>query len=170
MIPNIRLEDDLLYGDIKLEKWEKRFNKSLDLELMLGLGEYEEDFTGYEIGYNYIVDNQDLLLEKILQSIFENYYTWKDEIKDCFEDDEQDYVEEIMPNISNYNELLTLIEPNTIIIHNIKKDGMPYIGISFFSSWDEEHGISFMMYKDRIIDVGMDSATLEYLAEEDAKQ
>ena len=35
IIPNIRLEDDLLYGDIKLEKWEKRFNKSLNLELML---------------------------------------------------------------------------------------------------------------------------------------
>lgn len=170
MIPNIRLEDDLLYGDIKLEKWEKRFNKNLNLELMLGLGEYEDDLTGYEMAYNYIIDNQDLLLYKMLESIFENYYTWKNEIKDCFEDNEQDYVEEIMPNISGSDELLKLIEPNAIIIHNIKKDNMPYIGFSFFSSWDVEHGVSFMIYKDRIIDVGMDSATLEYLAEEDAAQ
>ena len=109
MIPNIRLEDDLLYGDIKLEKWEKRFNKNLNLELMLGLGEYEDDLTGYEMAYNYIIDNQDLLLYKMLESIFENYYTWKNEIKDCFEDDEQDYVEEIMPNISGSDELLKLI-------------------------------------------------------------
>lgn len=50
------------------------------------------------------------------------------------------------------------------------KDGYAYVGYEFGCTWDEEHGLGFMTYKDRIVDFGgADSAFLTWVARKDLK-
>lgn len=77
---------------------------------------------------------------------------------------------EFMPDISSVEHLRLLIGLYAVNIHQIEKDGTPYIGFEFGCTWDEEHGLGVLMHGTRPIEVeGSDTARLLWIAERDAR-
>ena len=76
-----------------------------------------------------------------------------------------------MPDIIKPEDFKKLIKPNTIIILDVAKDGMSYIGFGFDCEWDEEHGLGVMTHGGKIVEIGdADTGSLTWIAEEDLKQ
>ena len=89
-------------------------------------------------------------------------------IREDYEKTFREYGEdEEIPLVENDSELKELIMPLRVSIHEIVKDGYNYVGFGFDCSWQEEHGIGILMYKDRIVQHGgEDHAFLGYMSEE----
>ncbi len=76
---------------------------------------------------------------------------------------------EFMPDISSADDLKRLIGLYAVNVHQIEKDGLPYIGLEFGCTWDEEHGLGVLMHGTRPVEVeGSDTARLLWIAEGDA--
>ena len=107
----------------------------------------------------YINDNQDAIYQQLINIVRADY----DETFKLYGEDEE------IPEVQNNDELLELLMPLHATIHETTKDGINYVGFGFDCSWQEEHGIGVLMYKDRVVQHGgEDHAFLEYMAEEDA--
>lgn len=77
---------------------------------------------------------------------------------------------EFMPDISSVGDLKRLIGLYAVNIHQIEMDGLPYIGLEFGCTWDEEHGLGVLMHGTRPVEVeGSDTARLLWIAEQDAE-
>ena len=75
-----------------------------------------------------------------------------------------------MPDVSNIDDFRDLIGLHTVYIHQIDKNGVPYIGFEFGCTWDDEHGLGVLMNGNDIVETGgADTAFLLWIAEEDAK-
>jgi len=108
----------------------------------------------------YITENQGTL-QQLLMNVIRNDY---DQAFELYSEDEE------IPEVQNDDELKGLLMPLGATIHETVKDGFNYVGFGFDCSWQEEHGIGVLMYKDRIVQHGgEDHAFLEYMAEDDAK-
>ncbi|MFC9911229.1 DUF6985 domain-containing protein [Streptomyces sp. NPDC127197] len=56
-----------------------------------------------------------------------------------------------------------------VYVHQMTRDGIPYVGIEFCCPCDEEHGVGVLMHGTRTVDVGgADTAFLLWIAERDA--
>lgn len=78
---------------------------------------------------------------------------------------------ELMPEISGVEDLKALIGLHSVHVHQIARDGMPYVGFEFGCTWDIEHGLGVLMHGTRKVQVeGADTAILLWIAEEDAAQ
>ena len=65
-------------------------------------------------------------------------------------------------------ELKQLIAPATVYVMPVGKGRAAYLGISFHSSWEREHGFGVMTHKSRVIKIGhADVASNYFAAEED---
>ncbi len=158
-------EKDYYSGSVKLPIWEKLFGEA---EISYDIGGDEPKYRmspNHKNGLRYIVDKQQVILENILDRLYDEYpklqetYDYSDEEKtDC------------MPDITKREEFAELITPTAIHILSVHKDGMPYIGYEFSCSWDREHGLGFMMYKDSVIEMGdADCSFLSWIAKKDLK-
>ena len=58
------------------------------------------------------------------------------------------------PEISNTNDYTTVFGIGNVYILNAVKDGYSYYGLEGGCTWDDEHGIGFLMHKDRVVKVG----------------
>lgn len=159
MIPNITKTDYNYEGAISLESWKNIFPKKEDIFMIVG-GDAMTDtlVPAHKKGYDYLVDNQEKVLNLIIKAIY-NYY--------C--EVHSDY-EEYCPNLVIENEIdvIANILPEGVYIHNVEKDGISYIGYEFLCSWEEEHGVGIMLHKDSLIDIGYgDTAILSWIARED---
>lgn len=77
----------------------------------------------------------------------------------------------LMPDIQSVRDLRALIGLSSINIHQVQKDGIPYVGFEFGCTWDEEHGLGVLMHGTRTVQIGgADTAILLWIAEEDAKK
>ncbi|MPQ34318.1 hypothetical protein E4V42_23320 [Clostridium estertheticum] len=109
--------------------------------------------------------NQEELLNLILKELLKQYPILQEE----YGYDEEE-LEEIMPNVKQTSDFRKIIKPRRIFILNVENDGIPYIGVHFLCSWDEEHDFGVMLYKDRIIKMGgADTAFLSWIAKNDKK-
>lgn len=76
---------------------------------------------------------------------------------------------ELMPELSDADDLKHLIGLRAVNIHQIEKDGRPYIGLEFGCTWDAEHGLGVLMHGTRVVEVeGSDTARLLWVVERDA--
>ena len=76
---------------------------------------------------------------------------------------------ELMPDIESVEDLRKLIGLSSVNVHQVQKDGIPYVGFEFGCTWDEESGLGILMHGTRTIDIGdADTAGLLWIAEEDA--
>jgi hypothetical protein len=74
------------------------------------------------------------------------------------------------PKISNEDDLKRNTGLHGITIHQINKNGVPYIGYEFGCTWEEEHGLGVLMHGTRLVEIGFaDTALHLWLADQDAK-
>ena len=80
-------------------------------------------------------------------------------------------LDEALPIIRNENDLQKYIGILSINIHQIDREGIPYIGYEFGCDWEEEHGLGVLMHGARAVEVGFaDTAILLWIAEKDAQR
>lgn len=164
MIPNINYENGRWEGNIILSSWRLFFEYKYEIGLNIGGDCFVNRISIiHENGYSYLINEQENLLNLILEKILIQYPIWQETFK--YEEEEKDMY---MPNISDKSQLKKLISPSKIFIHNISVDNLPYIGIQFNCTWDDEHGLGILCYKNRIIKMGgSEIAFMSWIAEKD---
>ena len=55
-------------------------------------------------------------------------------------------------------------------VHQLQKEGLPYVGYELGCRWDEEHGLGVLMHGSRVVEVGdAGTAFTLWIAERDAR-
>jgi hypothetical protein len=63
-----------------------------------------------------------------------------------------------------------LIGLDSVSVHPLLKEGLPYIGYEFGCTWDDEHGLGVLMHGRRVVEVGdAGTAITLWIAERDAR-
>lgn len=153
---------------IRLAYWEKFFEE--EGEFCYSFLDADSEITEkatllQENGIVYLQENQERILHNMLGELFKIY----PELQKAY-DYADDYKNDCMPDVKTIKGFSRLLSPTVFYVTSVVKDGYPYIGFSFNCSWDHEHDLGFMMYKDRIVEIG--DATLAfdiYTAENDAR-
>jgi hypothetical protein len=115
--------------------------------------------------FQYLMDHDTAISNSVLQGILREYPRMQDQYG---YDDNQ--AQELMPDIASAKDLCTLIGLSNVHVLPVAKDGVAYVGLEFGCTWDDEHGLGVMTYKDRVIQVGgADTAFLEWIAADDAE-
>lgn len=164
LIPNVELINGIWRGKIQLNSWSDFFNDVKYIDLNIGGDSKVERLEEiHKLAYEYIVSNQENLLNLILNKLMQKYPDMQEEYG--YEEDE---LEEFMPSVSNIDGFKNILIPKRIYILNVENEGIAYVGFHFMCSWDEEHDFGVMMHKGRIVKMGSsDSAFLSWIAEED---
>lgn len=75
-----------------------------------------------------------------------------------------------MWNADSVGDLKSLVGLHTVHIHQVSRDGVPYVGFELGCEWDAEHGLGVLMNGTRTVEVGgADTAILLWLARQDAE-
>ena len=76
-----------------------------------------------------------------------------------------------MPDVGDEHDFRGLIGLHSVFIHPLQREGLPYLGFEFGCTWDNEHGLGFMMHGDRVVDCGgADTSFLLWIAKKDAEE
>ncbi|WP_170765307.1 DUF6985 domain-containing protein [Ruegeria lacuscaerulensis] len=120
-----------------------------------------------EIGIvEWVVASLDEISEAALSSFLRYYPVMKKNL-DGYDAEEQ---EALMPDVTSVQELSSLINLRTICVHQITRAGVPYVGLEFDCTWDEEHGLGILMNGVRTVEIGgADVAITLWIAERDAE-
>ena len=178
LIPNVKQVNGIWSGNVTLDSWNNFFNKEMDIDLNIGGDKLIESLNSrHKFAYEYLVTNQEKLLQIILNALLVEYPIMQEEYG--YEDEELD---EYMPNVDNIQEFKEIMEPKRVYILDVENDEyfisphaavrfkMAYLGFHFICSWDEDHDYGVMMYKERVVKMGGgDVAFLSWIAEEDKK-
>jgi hypothetical protein len=79
--------------------------------------------------------------------------------------------ETYMPDVSSREDFRRLIGLHIVHIHQLQKEGVPYVGYEFGCTWDGEHGLGVLKHGTRVVEVGdADTAFTLWIAEEDARE
>jgi hypothetical protein len=122
----------------------------------------------------YLLENEAAIQDTLVAAIFEAYVGSRDRyLADGFLEDSE------MPVLTRgAGQLRSHVGLSIVHIRHLAKDGAAYVGFEFGCTWEVEHGLGVMMHQGRILtyppmgvtEVGYaDQATLDELAEEDAK-
>lgn len=115
----------------------------------------------------WFVRNHQDQAKSVVAAIFDKYPTIRDDYLDAID---PACAAQDLPQIQAKEDLEALIGLVGINIHQIRKDGIPYVGYEFSCSWDQEHGAGVLMHGNRCVEVGgADCAILLWIAEADAK-
>lgn len=75
---------------------------------------------------------------------------------------------QFMPDLDSLAGLYKLIDLIGVMVHQIDRSGVPYVGLEFDCSWDPEHGAGVLMNGTRVVETGgADTAMLLWIAEND---
>lgn len=130
---------------IKLGNWD--FNLKFGSEIADFDVEAFKTKPGVKQTLNYISESQERLLPLITHAIREEYEAaWSD--RGAFD---KDIVDDILPRVDNDEHLLKLVTPLNLNVFEADKDGYSYVGLEFDCTWDDEHGIGILTYKDKIV-------------------
>jgi hypothetical protein len=84
---------------------------------------------------------------------------------------DEDNAKRYMPDVNDESDFRPLIGLHSVFIHPLQRNDLPYLGFEFGCTWDDEHGLGFMMHGDRVVDCGgADTAFLLWIAEQDAEE
>jgi len=129
-------------------------------------GRDEAPMSAEEIALaSWIQDNHEKQKPELLNAVLEAYPDFR---RQYFEDYDIKENEEELPTITLVEGLSKVIALEEINVHQISKDGVPYVGYHFSCSWDEENGLGVLMHDKRVIELGgSDTAFLLSIAERD---
>jgi len=115
--------------------------------------------------YNFLVTDQEKIRDSILNSLLAKY----PDLQELYDYDPETAAD-IMPDVDKLSQFKSLIGLSNIHLMNVSKDGVAYVGYEFGCTWDDEHGLGVMTYKDRVIEIGgADVSFLTWVAEKDLK-
>jgi hypothetical protein len=115
---------------------------------------------------SWFLENEASISDAAKTAIFQKYHELQ-ESYDCSPSEKA----ECMPDISSVEDLKRLIGLFAVHVHQIEKGGLPYIGLEFGCTWDNEHGLGVLMHGTRPVEVGgSDTAILLWIAEQDAER
>lgn len=161
-LPN---EKEYYSGHVRLTSWEKFFGEG---KIFYDIGGDDPKYrmsSNHKRGLQYISDNQQEILNSMLDELYDRY----PELQELYGYTNEEKAE-YMPDITDKDELADLITPVSIHVLSVHKDGMPYIGYQFSCDWDREHGLGFMMFRDRVVEMdGADCSFLSWIAKKDLK-
>jgi hypothetical protein len=113
----------------------------------------------------WVQDNHERQKPLLLTAVLEAY---PDVRRQYFEDNDIEENEDDLPTITSVDGLAKVITLEEIFVHQISKNGIPYVGYQFSTRWDQEHGLGVLMHDKRVIKHGgSDTAFLLWIAEED---
>ena len=73
-----------------------------------------------------------------------------------------------MPDINSVEEIYDLVSVVGVNVHQVSREGLPYVGIEFATRWDPEHGAGVLVNGERVVEVGgAETAILLWIAERD---
>jgi hypothetical protein len=109
------------------------------------------------------VRNSSEMQRSLLNGLFAAYPSLQEQYDGFVEPEE-------MPSIRTVDDLRLLIGLHSVTVHQIEKDGVPYVGFEFGCTWDVEHGLGVLMHGTRVVEIGgADTAILLWIAEDDAR-
>ena len=148
------------YATYKRNEYYKRITLSIgDDEVVENPTITQEHVAAYE----YVLKHQEKIKDNILNALFTEYQN----LQEQYGYDEEES-KELMPKIDSPASFVSLIELSSVCILNISKDGVAYVGFSFWCTWDDEHGLGVMTHKDRVVEIGgADTAFVTWMAERD---
>lgn len=77
-------------------------------------------------------------------------------------------VAQYMPLAESIDDVYALVSLSSISVHQIEREGVPYVGFAFDARWDVEHGAGVLMNGPRVVDTGyIDTSFLLWVAERD---
>jgi hypothetical protein len=75
-----------------------------------------------------------------------------------------------LPEVRNVEDLKSVVGLHSVNVHQIARDGLPYIGYEFGCNWEEEHGLGVLMHGTKIVEIGgADTAFLLWIAKQHAQ-
>jgi hypothetical protein len=130
-------------------------------------GRGTEPLTDAELkAVGWVLDHEASLSNALLSSLLKEYPSLQEQYGYSGKDRT-----ELMPDIKSAEDLRALIGLSSINVHQLQKDGIPYVGFEFGCSWDEEHGLGVLMHGMRTVQIGgADTAILLWIAERDAEK
>jgi hypothetical protein len=82
----------------------------------------------------------------------------------------EDEATRVMPLVSDEQGFRSLIGLHSVYLHPLSRAGLPYIGFEFGCTWDDEHGLGFLLHGDRVVrSGGAETSFLLWMAREDAE-
>ena len=153
--PLTLLDDDLYECNINLYAWEGFQSRqgpygSIDknkisngkFKVFINVDQVKKEYTQSQyIAVRYLLDNQKLILDTLLNSLLVSY-------------NEQKHLYDNTPNITNMDDFKDHIGLSTIHIMKSDKEGLAYIGFEIGCTWDDEHGIGVMTHKNKVVSIG----------------
>ena len=152
-IPNIELGKYGYQGSIELNAWDDYLTDLdgvYDLDISVDMADNNPSITKEQIAaYNYAINNQNSIRDSIIKILMEKYPDMQSEYG--YDEDE---AEELMPDVTDADDVKDLIGLSIVHIMDVYKNGMAYTGYEFSCMWDGEHGFGVMMYQNNVIDMG----------------
>ena len=166
IFPKLKKKHGGFEGKIILKEWDEYFHHKNKIDIVVG-GEEGTDkvMECHTNTIQYLLDNAKEMLDVLLSKLMSEYPAIQKEFREYFEEEKWS---EYLPDIATVDDFCKLIKPLSIFVFNTQKDNLCYVGFEFECTWEVEHGLGFMVYKDRVADFGgADSASMDWIAERD---
>jgi len=128
-------------------------------------GRGSEPLTEPELSaVRWVMEHEASLASALLLSLLKEYPSLQEQYSGEIE-------AELMPDVQSVDDFRALIGLSSVNVHQVQKDGVPYVGFEFGCTWDEEHGLGVLMHGTRTVEIGgADTAITLWIAEKDAKK
>jgi hypothetical protein len=153
-------------SDVELPEWSDFTTGSTTLLTFAPEGRDEAPMTANETTLaNWVRDNHPLQKPPLLKAVLEVYPQFRQQYFDDYAIAEN---EEDLPSITSPDDLAKVMSLEEISVHQITKNGVPYVGYQFRCGWDDEHGLGVLMHHNRVVKLGgADTAFLLWIAKRD---
>lgn len=116
----------------------------------------------------WVIDNEKSIHDGAMGRLLEEYPRFREQALDCY--DEEDAAE-VAPPATTVDELKRLCGIVSINVHPLVKADIPFLGVEFGCTWEEEHGAGVLLHGSSALECGAaDTAILLWLAEKHAKR
>jgi hypothetical protein len=115
----------------------------------------------------WLLDHEPAVSERVKDAIHAEYLRLRD--SDAYGYAPEDRAR-TMPAVAAREDMKRLVALHSVNVHQVARDGVPYLGFELRCSWDPEHGLGVLTHGERIVSVGgADTAILLWMAEKDAR-
>jgi hypothetical protein len=99
----------------------------------------------------WITNNQSKLRDLVIRILAKYYLSERDQIIEAYAPED---VSGFLPEISNSNEIIKMSGVVAVFMSGEEKDGIPYFGIEFGCTWEDEHGVGILLRGLEVLEVG----------------